>query len=434
MKEWLRRSGTVPLSLTLHSNVRQGAQPPTYLPVIDLLRSHSGRWNQVKICGPWRFLYELFNNLEHIPPIATFEAKPRDVRSESEHIDMLEPICPKEFTSRIFPLEKMPLQWNNLTLLNAKMMCMDDVLHIISNANGLLDCTVKNMLDSSGKYPLPTKPIVHHGLNRFKISRTYSNFSSNVFPYQVLPSLDTPDYDFVCDPEAFNLLVSFLDRSRPSLQTFTFTYSFESVFSSWYERMPKITHLNIHCWDYHGIFPMTEELFKALARPTGHPVLPHLRKLLISINRMPNFFWPLLCDIFRDTQEGPEISEDDVGAAITPVDGMSTDDTDAIISPFTSPPTPRLYRRRRPLDQIYIRPSVGTNLNLMMDESILNMVVNIQRSGILLEVVDLDGKDMLVSASRICDLQKLPFWTGMDMGGENEMFSYSVYIESPSSP
>lgn len=70
----------------------------------------------------------------------------------------------------------------------------------------------------------------------------------------------------------------------------------------------------------------------------------------------------------------------------------------------------------------------------MMDESILNMVVNIQRSGILLEVVDLDGKDMLVSASRICDLQKLPFWTGMDMGGENEMFSYSVYIESPSSP
>lgn len=199
VEKWLRRSVAVPLSLSLHVGTSWGPIPHSAAkPMINLLRSHAGRWKYIKFSGAWKLWHNLFNKLDNVVPIGVilhtqFIEAGEDV--ERDPISLCHSIYPNEFISDAFPLAKMDVRWSNLTLLNARSMHVDEVLHILSEANGLLDCNIYKVLGYSSKYPLPVNPIVHHRLKRFGISSDSSLSGSNiVLEYLVSPSLKIFEY------------------------------------------------------------------------------------------------------------------------------------------------------------------------------------------------------------------------------------------------
>lgn len=405
-KEWLVRSGgiLICLTLTVHKENRRYRSSDL---VIDILRSHVKRLKDIKFIGPWKFWRDLFNELEYVPPIVACEAIIMDDFDGREHVNMPLHLSPKKLTVHYFSIDKMPLQWRNLTILHAGSMPMDDVFHIISNALGLLDCSASVVFADSGQYQMHR--IVHHSLNRLRVGYTIDMVDSNLLQYLVLPSLKTLHYGYGCYLSGLDVLISWLEHSAPPPETFIFEDASGTVPVSYFTRLSAITHLkidisHIESSDHHtATYPVTEDLFSALAKITESPILPHLNCLEVATQYFLNSLWLLLCDIFTSEDRCAHTTTSHIG---------NIDD----ISGTNERPLCSIYRKRLSLGQVFIR-CYQYDWNLMEDESMLDNVRNIQQSGIIINILGGEDEDVIDCVSRIFVFKKLPFWIGSDLDG-----------------
>ncbi|PPQ78637.1 hypothetical protein CVT25_010601 [Psilocybe cyanescens] len=410
MEEWLKRSSTAPLSVGYHGEHLWGpggsTKPRPTPRLIQLLRIHASRWNNITFSGPWKSFHDLMHNSEITAPVDTLDIHIFiENTTQMEPVQLRQPINPKVLTICATPINKIPLQWSNLTRLNATSMHLDEVLHILSNGNNLVDCIIKDVVGNKGIYSLPNPPIVHNSMRVLTLGSPDLD-NSDVLLYLTLPFLQILDYEAQHDLLLPTTLIAFLDRSRAPLHTFRFKYTMGSLVIPWYDCLPAITHLELGIYGYNDALHASEVFLEALARTSNPLILPHLRELRMYMHSIPKSFWSVLRDICHDSQFG-------TGASRT--SGLDSGDTASTIPPDDNIPEANsrqlqpVDRTRRPLESVYIQ-HLAQHWREMTEDDVIQQMLDTKASGIRsLEVKDNHGNDLITSAINVSTSRHLPF-------------------------
>ncbi|PPQ92280.1 hypothetical protein CVT25_008589 [Psilocybe cyanescens] len=380
-KAWLRRSRSLPLTVTIHGGepyvLGNSAAPSTLKPLFDVLRLQSSRWKQIAFDQhmPWYILHGLFHEVEDIPPLEALHAY--IMRNNLDPIRTSQPLRPKEFYVGNVSIRKMSLEWNNLTTLNLCTISIDELVQIIRHGTKLTFCDVAGVISDKGGYPLPDTPIVNTSMEHLKIDGLTDD--ANFLQYTTFPSLKFLHYDdFEHCNSALETLSSFLERSAAFLREFIFEYDTDGGTDPlWFEYLPGITRLKISFEDDDSASLMRDTLFDKLSKSS---TLPALRDLVICTRRMKPSSWSLFSKIFQ-----PEPGEE-------PYATLEAGVIDANVSEVDTPTN----WPRRPLKSVYIdHDAVLQKQEGIMHELVYQRLLDAQSSGTKFTFLNGDGMDIL---------------------------------------
>ena len=242
-REWLARSGQLPLSIHILS---ESYEYKAISALADVINQYSARWSEVDLSIPDQY-YEYFHATDNHAPIL------KSIRFHS--IGNLSKLnfqltCPRLERASIssFPLRGTNIQWDNLTDLTLQSMSVIDSLLILRKTPRLiflkLSCTC-------ARYMGPTiGPTI--GALVLTSLRSLQMLSWN-FAEDFLDSVIAPHLEEFCVPRYCHLsmetITSFLRRSACSLRSFSIVFI---IFPTYFEDfmdllqiMPSLNKLSI---------------------------------------------------------------------------------------------------------------------------------------------------------------------------------------------
>ena len=213
-QEWLDRSGQLPLSIRIYSELHDEVSA-----LADIINQYSNRWSELDLHLPDNY-YRYFHATDNHAPILKF------IRFQcSVYMSMnlnFQLTCPRLERASLscFPTGGIDIQWDNITHLT--LHSVDDALDILRRTPRLVFCKVSGLRSRHGEPSIGAA--VLPSLKSLQLMSTTSaqHFLNNL----IAPNLEEfslPNF-YYPPKEGIRLIASFLRRSACSLRSFSIMY------------------------------------------------------------------------------------------------------------------------------------------------------------------------------------------------------------------
>lgn len=321
VNEWARRSGSLPLNITIFLGKGCLEHENTILeeckPVVKALRSLSVRWNDVALRAPWSFCHELLNELEGSTTIGAFHIRMSEVYGGDPYpIKLKDPFRPKRFYSCDISGTEIPFEWDNLVHLEITIIDKGELLHILRHAHRLKHCDAgAGSFIESTQFPVPTTLVTNHSLIHLQTV-------NDVIAHLTLPSLQYLDYLTTTRTSGSTVpldsVIEFVGRSRPPLQTFILHCEiFIGDPTPRFEELSGLTELSVIVFTQAEDDVRIDRFLHTLAQPSPEIILPHLRKLTFDLPSMSSSSWSLFSRLFRQDIQADTPGLENMKASVT---------------------------------------------------------------------------------------------------------------------
>ncbi|PPQ70051.1 hypothetical protein CVT26_013377 [Gymnopilus dilepis] len=336
-RDWLSRSGNLPLSIRVYGKAYSDPTPEV-CDIIGLINKESSRWKMLDLRISAVFSTRFVGDTQCVgrPILGSLRLEHHD-DPETAHNFQFNLMSTRPAPSNVFmmdvPYKSVHIQWDNVTYFEAEEVYLDDVFQLLQNAPGLQDLKLECISEDRGDFPLPDSIVVHRQLRDLTLRWPFHGVLHDFLSHINLPSLNRLYLRHGYEDHAGETIASFLKRSSCPLEILILTdtiYDTDELVSVLSE-VPSLVSLD---------FFVEEEL-----PDTG--------------NFSPEAFFTLLAQVplppTSDTSSSEEIEEPQVSflpnlryLSFEPLDRFSWDLLPPIFDPF-----PQSSTLRRPLESFH---------------------------------------------------------------------------------
>ncbi|PPQ73651.1 hypothetical protein CVT26_010609 [Gymnopilus dilepis] len=222
VRDSLARSGSLPLSINLYSNLENYYRTPDYINadrLIAMLNMQSGRWQSLNLDVPGRFVERFTGTLQPIetPVIRSLSFKSQDRDGVFQMQDVVPK--PRHVELRKRPLRSVNIEWSDVEDLSMQMNQLDEWLEI-------LRITPKLQLAKFGPvsigteeiYPMLAAVIIQSVLEKLHIQFPDAATCVEFFDRVEFPSLRRLDLNISGHLLPIECILSFMTRSSCPLE------------------------------------------------------------------------------------------------------------------------------------------------------------------------------------------------------------------------
>ncbi|CAA7270682.1 unnamed protein product [Cyclocybe aegerita] len=308
LKEWLERSGQLPLLIGLCCSQRCSEIDSIYFTnkAIDILNQHSARWKDLILDIPVQCIRRLGGDVESGSRLTDIAIYPSPEQSQPDrHLTKLHlpNATPRNVTCADLTFRGLEINWAKVTKVDLKLLFVDECLQLFRVAPQLMDCIIGGIVPGSDTYPIPSRLLVLNSLKRLSIS------FDNVTPSMLLSHIQTPFLEDViyCGPDLIGLKSLIIRSSCPlSSLSFSFIGAQSPEVVDLLRNTARLKDLDLeYCH-------LTDEFFDLLATTASLPpgglgegFLPLLTQLKIS-NPTIDFSWNAFASMLAPTGSEPE--------------------------------------------------------------------------------------------------------------------------------
>jgi len=282
MKEWLYRSGELPLSVRLSCDpvsgdrgdvIHRTGKPYIFQMIHTISDDYRHRLHALDLRIPVTF-FEGFHMLQSDSILESLFIDPPDGQSDSEHTLELgfTPRLRRLHLSSVY-LKCVQIQWSNITHVYAYAFYVDECLEILRRAPQLVWCKFPLMISGTAPYPEPENPLIAPCLKFLHISRE-KRVSLTVFLNKlILPSLEELFYKGSDEATEWELLILLLTRSTCPLHSLTLHEAFITSELDLIRLVQKVPRLRTLCISSKENRPalLTDRLLSLMStRDQGH--------------------------------------------------------------------------------------------------------------------------------------------------------------------
>lgn len=280
MKEWLCRSGELPLSVRLSCdpaggdrNVHRTGKPHIFQMIHTISDYYRHRLHALDLRIPVTF-FEGFQTLQSDSILESLFIDPPDGQSDSENTLELgfTPRLRRLHLSSVY-LKCVRIQWSNITHVHASAFYVDECLEILRRAPQLVWCKFPLMISGMGPYPEAEAPLIVPSLKFLHISREKRVSFKGFLNKLILPSLEELFYRGSDEATEWELLISFLERSACPLHSLTFHDALINPELDLIRLVQKVPRLRKLCISSKENYPalLTDRLLSSIStRDQGH--------------------------------------------------------------------------------------------------------------------------------------------------------------------
>ncbi|KAJ3513136.1 hypothetical protein NLJ89_g3119 [Agrocybe chaxingu] len=388
VKEWLGRSGRLPIDLTLYEGCYND---PNYISkkasvlkgLFDIVNSSSPRWRSltVSVCdqqltylsgdgsGRWKL-----ENL-HFEP---FQGWRGEIRETSVFRPLIQPAPTKVSVFRVH-FKSIGVVWDRVTHVDFFGCPPINCLAALSHAPQITHLTFVGINDNYGQVPAPLQPIVHEHLQFLKICASFESIG------HLLDSLTLPSLHELYIPGHLSQAAALVARSACRITSlnveehFTSQHDPERDLLDLLVQLPSLTqlvlkkpHLSDTFFDRLGPYDVIE----------GDPeFLPELRSLEITQCAV-SFQWQSVARMFEPDPEVPELQPRRALKSLKMTDLEVTSGGDYNYDSDSSDSSYGEHRRRRP------EP-------LQIPQEVVRSLLKIEDSGVEMMITDDSYHDLL---------------------------------------
>ena len=285
-REWLTRSGQLPLSIFILSTFHN----KTVLALIDIINQYSTRWSNLDLCIPDSY-YQHFHapdnnhSVIHTPILKSIRLHRLDDLNETILNFQLTSCHHLERASLSYiPMDGSNIHWDNLTHLTLIFMSFTDVFHILLNTPRLVFCRVSDDID-------PNQIIGPPVVSAIKSLQLHLFFTEEFLDNLIAPHLEELKLTRYYFPETEVHITSFFRRSACSLRSLSIIFTilisryFED-FMNLLQSMPSLTTLSLSMStpgpeEHHprNIFHLLAKVLSSQSTPLQRGFLPNLKIL-----------------------------------------------------------------------------------------------------------------------------------------------------------
>jgi hypothetical protein len=255
VREWLSRSGQLPLSIRISSTFYN----ETVLALVDIINEYSPRWSNLDLYIP-EGCYKRFHSVDnhavfHAPVLKSIRLF-RTIRDKETNLNF-QLTSPRLERANLFniPMDGSNIQWDNLAHLTLDSMSITDTLHILRKTPRLVSCRVDSLSRSKQIIGPPVLSSMKSLLLSPRLSRSIAKdlLENLIAPH--LEEFNIPEYDV--PPKIF--ITSFLRRCTSSLRSLSIGFSVPQSsedFMNLLQSMPSLTTLSltsITTWDISAV-------------------------------------------------------------------------------------------------------------------------------------------------------------------------------------
>jgi len=223
INDWLRLSGSLPLTLWIAEDAAIDFPWETCREVVDSLNQHSRRWHKVSLHLDKHY-FSLFCGTSSPSNLYDLEVRHTgrsDIdKTPTPHFSMKSRPSPTHLTIYNYRLSAIEVAWGNIKFLTLGTIASRECIEAIKLAPLLESCILSEMYDDSvpsGSSASYSQNIFRHThLQKLAFSHTYESFTSFIDKIE-LPSLE----DLQCELDNYfevESLISLLNRSGNRLQ------------------------------------------------------------------------------------------------------------------------------------------------------------------------------------------------------------------------
>ncbi|KAF4616146.1 hypothetical protein D9613_011440 [Agrocybe pediades] len=318
LREWLNRSGTLPIDITVYTGVASSTAPAQ--PLIQMLAASCKRWHSACLRLPLTLLRNIFAVAQHLPTIDSLEVVSSQMPSDEEDRPFwtTHPPAPKSIRMVALTTKQLNVRWEVLTHANLAEYSTERCLEFLRCAPMLESChfySVVETVDTTGQ--LESAPIlVHHNIRQFGYNINTYNKTTSLLAYVSMPKLVYFRYRAISITEVG--IPDFLDRSQcrlTHLDIDTLASSFVPIFQILTcNAAASITHLIFQTgatsggWDMPGNFlaHLADASMLKFEDKDGKPVqlsmVPRLEVIKYNYTSSAPFPWKYVPDIFKEAR------------------------------------------------------------------------------------------------------------------------------------
>ncbi|KAF8961064.1 hypothetical protein BDZ97DRAFT_2077059 [Flammula alnicola] len=380
VKQWLDRSGQLPLSISLTTDVpdRHRVQEESFLPLFDVVRQYAHRWRSLTLYSDMRFNHYIIGDLMQAPMLETIRLF-RDYYSSSVVTFHL-PETPslRHFTINNISVSDVVLQWDTLTFFEGDLIRVDEMLMILCSAKRLVTGRFHRVDNPPEDFLESAAWVTHTSLKHLHIGSRKGRFNphlSKLINLLNLPSLESFVFDTSLAPYfPKDTLISLFTRSQSPLVSLDIRVpARDQDLIDLLEKLPSITDLSISYVD-DNVKTMTDEFLNRLALELGF--LPHLE--VLHFTGIRNFAWSSLLGILEGSVQD---------------DGIRHPYLDSLID-NTTPAGINRKRRLRYMGLIFTDGALNLHMGSgdYIDRDVVLSLVQIREAGLAVEILrDMGG-------------------------------------------
>ncbi|CAA7270708.1 unnamed protein product [Cyclocybe aegerita] len=174
-QEWLARSGSLPLSIRLHSRGERdlSSSADLFRPLMYLLSRQSARWRDLKVALPHSLVALLRGDLHGVSALQTILIKNtsgfRTERSEgSFHLGQTAPSL-ISVEVKTFYFRSVGIDWRHVNTVRLGEVFVDECLQLFQLASSMVTCEFSLVVEGSGGFGIPVDTVVSHSVQRLVI-------------------------------------------------------------------------------------------------------------------------------------------------------------------------------------------------------------------------------------------------------------------------
>ncbi|KAF8176304.1 hypothetical protein BJ912DRAFT_987369 [Pholiota molesta] len=305
LKEWINRTGELPLSIKLNVILKDRMLGTTTDKIINLLRHCSNRWINLEYDGPAEVLSYILGHEQDLPQLRTLHINGNVVVYTEEALNIRAKRLIALSITHI-RLAWISFDWNHLTHLVMEYASPPECFEALLKARCLTHYTFRHSRQGpeDDEFFLPQNPIVHDTIQYLEISHA-GILHERIFRHLSCPSLKTlfldgANYDW--DGVEMSVIVEFLRKSGCSLERLLLVHPQLSTLAnvaSLCHGIPTLQHLDAHFYDacasVTGLLVHLEEFSTVDGRKEPR-YLPALRSLTLNSHTFSE--WTMLPNIF----------------------------------------------------------------------------------------------------------------------------------------
>ncbi|KAF8881063.1 hypothetical protein CPB84DRAFT_258524 [Gymnopilus junonius] len=221
-KDWLSRSGRLPLSITVQ--VEDSFKNSTlwlseFHPLIDAISQYSNRWHRLHLKLPSALIGRFnFSNIQYLHEINLYSLDGDDLTFHALFQNL-----PRIVKTRYLDLNPRYLNWQHVTRFTARLLPVHHVLEILRLGHNLRECVFQSVFIRRVDLPNDAYyPVTNSWLESLEINLEFDDFEGRFFNNVTLPYLYHLSVYSLRARLYPNPLISFLIRSRSGLRSLEF--------------------------------------------------------------------------------------------------------------------------------------------------------------------------------------------------------------------
>ncbi|KAF8956474.1 hypothetical protein BDZ97DRAFT_1851695 [Flammula alnicola] len=217
-REWIGRSGQLPLLLNLYLDPDDYGSPIIIRRLIKLINRHSTRWAHLKYRGSSTWLSMFTGDSRGAPQLKTLKLHPYGP-TYSDWFRLAGPKpTPRKIEISRLPLESVVIEWSAITDMQASNLSIDECLELLQSTPQMIHCKLFSVSAGNGDHLISENRIIHPLLQTLHL-QTDRVTADHLLNKVALPSL----VEFGCNygyTPPIEGITSCITRSSCSLKTF----------------------------------------------------------------------------------------------------------------------------------------------------------------------------------------------------------------------